>query len=97
MDESTRVSHTSPSAPEPPRRATPELRQIIESLLDTSAVPSEATLSDVRKVLQNGIFISDGEMLYPQDRTFLVIELDELIDRDGPQAPARGYAGLGQA
>ena len=73
------------------RRAIPELRQVIQSLLDGSAVPPEATLIDVRNVLQNGIFISDGELLYPQDRTFLVIELDELIDRDGPRAAARDY------
>jgi hypothetical protein len=50
-------------------------------------------LIDVRKVLQSGIFISDGEMVYPQDRTFLVIELDELVDRDGAQAVARDYVG----
>jgi len=30
-------------------------------------------------------------MLYPQDRTFLAIEVDELIERDGAQTAARAY------
>ena len=34
---------------------------------------------------------------YPQDRTFLVIELDELIERHGMQASARDFTGRARA
>ena len=79
--------------------ATPELSQVIESLIDSSDVPALATLSDVRAVvLDDGIFVSgEGELLYPQDRTFLVIELDELIDSHGTKASARDFTGDAQA
>ena len=73
--------------------ATAELSQLIQSLIASSAVSPDATLSDVRKVvLGDGIFVSgEGELLYPQDRTSLVIELDELIDRHGTRAAARDF------
>ena len=76
-------------------RATPELRQVIESLVESSAVPPEPTLRELRAVLLgDGIFLSgEGELLHPQDRTFLVIELDELIECYGTQATARDVAG----
>lgn len=79
--------------------ATPELSQVIESLIESSDVPPLATLSDVRAVvLDDGIFVSgEGELLYPQDRTFLVIELDELIDCHGTEASARDFTGDAQA
>jgi hypothetical protein len=77
--------------------ATPELCQVIESLIGTKAVPPAATLSELRNVLVEGIFIGDGEMLYPQDRTFLVIELDELIECDGAHTPARAYTASARA
>jgi len=70
--------------------ASPELRQLIESLIDSAAVPPSATLSDVRRVvLEGGIFIGDGELLFAQDRTFLLNEIDELIERCGAQGPVR--------
>lgn len=80
-------------------RATPELCQLIDSLIGSSAAPPEATLSDIRAVvLGDGIFVSgEGELLYPQDRTFLVIELDELIERHGMQAAARDFTGRARA
>jgi hypothetical protein len=69
------------------------LSQVIASLIESSDVPPLATLSDVRAVvLDDGIFVSgEGELLYPQDRTFLVIELDELIDSHGTEASARDF------
>jgi len=74
----------------PAHAASRELRYVIENLIDGSVVPAEGTLGELRKVLiAGGIFVSDeGEFLYPQDRTFLVIELDELIDRYGIEARA---------
>ena len=93
MQTSVRVTrnHTTP--------ATPELSQVIESLIEGSEVPPLATLSDIRAVvLDDGIFVSgEGELLYPQDRTFLVIELDELIDCHGTEASAREFTGDARA
>lgn len=77
----------------PPHIASPELRQVIASLIADSAVSSRATLCDVRAVVAgDGIFVSgEGELLHPQDRTFLVIELDEIIDRHGMSAVALDF------
>ena len=91
MDKSTAGRHMSLAAREA-RHASTELCQVIESLICAAAVPPASTLSEVRKAVLDGIFIGNGEMLYPQDRTFLVSELDELIERDGAQTPARDYA-----
>jgi len=96
MDESTGAGHATAPPTEPPR-ATPELCQVIESLIESAAALPEGTLSDIRKLLMDGIFTSDGEVLYPQDRTFLVIELDELIERDGENAIAWCYTGRHRA
>jgi hypothetical protein len=90
MDESPGASLVNVS-PRQVNPATPELCQVIESLVETRAVPPMVNLGELRKALVEGIFIGDGEMLYPQDRTFLVIELDELIERDGADTPARAY------
>jgi hypothetical protein len=48
------------------------------------------TLRNVRDALQHeGVTWSrEGELLFPQDRTALVIELDELIDAHGAGAAA---------
>jgi hypothetical protein len=42
----------------------------------------------LRTSLQEGgvSWSREGELLFPQDRTALVIELDELIDAHGPDA-----------
>ncbi|MDI5920623.1 hypothetical protein QLQ86_07475 [Halomonas sp. LR5S13] len=40
------------------------------------------------------LMVSDGgEIMYPQDRKWLVNELDELIDRHGLDAPAKEVLG----
>lgn len=39
----------------------------------------------------------EGELLFPQDRTALVIEVDEWIDACGPRADARGLVGRRRA
>ena len=73
--------------------ATPELCQVIDSLVASETVPAAATLCDIREVVvDGGIFLSgEGELLYPQDRTFLAIELDELIAVYGAAACARSF------
>jgi hypothetical protein len=52
------------------------------------------TLADVRRALQKTrvTWSKEGELLFPQDRTALVIEVDELIDALGAGADARGLA-----
>jgi len=94
MEKNTAGSPTTPATSEL-TRATPELCQLVESLIVSSAVSPDATLSDIREVvIADGIFVSgEGELLYPQDRTFLVIELDELIERHGARAAARDFMG----
>ena len=61
MDESTGAGHATAPLPEPPR-ATPELCQVIESLIESAAALPEGTLSDIHKLLMDGIFTSDGEV-----------------------------------
>jgi hypothetical protein len=39
----------------------------------------------------NSAWSQEGELLYPQDRTSLLIEIDELIERHGNKAPALGF------
>lgn len=75
-------------------RATPVLSTLIADLIATAAVSRAATLGGVREVVAgDGIFLSaEGELLHPQDRTSLVIELDELIDSHGVQAHACDFA-----
>ena len=73
---------------------TPVLSMLIADLIAESAVSRAATLGSVRKLVAgDGIFLSaEGELLHPQDRTALVIELDELIESHGVQARARDFA-----
>lgn len=72
-------------------RATPELAQAVQRWLDTAECAGEPTLADARAALVHAqpYWSAEGELLYPQDRTALMIELDELIDRCGPGARAR--------
>ena len=73
---------------------TPALSTLIADLIATSAVTRAATLGGIRELVAgDGIFVSgEGELLHPQDRTSLVIELDELIESHGVQAHARDFA-----
>jgi hypothetical protein len=66
------------------RRASPELAAAIQALAAAGSRPSGPTLAEVRATLQTGVTVSpEGELLFPQDRTALVIEIDELIDVHG--------------
>jgi hypothetical protein len=69
------------------KRASPELADAIESIA-AAAGSRPATLMALRAALQRGgvSWSREGELLFPQDRTALVIELDELIDAHGPEA-----------
>lgn len=81
------------TASECPMHATPELSKIIELLIAESPVADDPTLGDIRTgPLEPHVFWSkEGELLYAQDQTVFVIELDELIERYGAQAHARDF------
>ncbi|MDI5891938.1 MFS transporter [Halomonas rhizosphaerae] len=72
-------------------KATPELAALIHDFMD----PGSTTLRQVRELLMgDDLMVSDGgEIMYPQDRKWLVNELDELIDRHGLDAPAKEVLG----
>lgn len=74
------------------RRASPELAAAIQELAGERGRPSGPTLAEVRSALQSGVTLSpEGELLFPQDRTALVIELDELIETHGMRARAEDF------
>jgi hypothetical protein len=75
-----------------------ELRETIDGLLSVQSAGAAPTLHDVRLALQgnHSIWSQDGELLHPQDRTALLIELDQLIDAHGHEAPAAGFLPAGQ-
>jgi uncharacterized protein (DUF2267 family) len=61
-----------------------ELSVIIEALVDDPDREQPPTLADVQVALKNSSGWSPpGDVLHPQDRTSVVIELDELIRRHG--------------
>ncbi|MEX0959286.1 MAG: hypothetical protein WDZ63_08355 [Burkholderiales bacterium] len=74
-------------------RASAELRETIDGLLSVQPAGATLTLRDVRLALQgnHSIWSQDGELLHPEDRTALLIELDQLIDAHGHEAPAAGF------
>lgn len=70
-----------------------ELRDAITTLLTERQRESPLTLNDVRLALQrnSSAWTQEGELLYPQDRTALLIEIDELIEKHGKKASAAGF------
>jgi hypothetical protein len=71
-------------------RVSPELSTVIEALVNEPQREQPPTLEDVRADLQQtGLQWSrNGELLHPQDRTSLLIELDGLIAQYGSEASA---------
>lgn len=72
-------------------RATPQLTRLIEAVVGNTVDDGGGpTLGEIRAALLHGIVWSDeGELLYAQDTTSYVLELDDLIDRYGIDASAR--------
>ena len=66
----------------------PELDRAIQDLAAKAGVQAE-TLGAAWLALQRAgvTWSNEGELLFPQDRTALLIELDELIAVHGAQAP----------
>jgi hypothetical protein len=77
-------------------RASPELSAAIRRLIAARRVARRPTLGAARAALQkSGVSWSgEGELLFPQDRTALLIELDELIDARGTRARATDFLSL---
>ena len=76
-----------------PAHVSAELRDAITTLLAERQRESPLTLNDVRLALQrnNAAWTQEGELLHPQDRTALLIEIDELIEKHGKEASAVGF------
>ena len=72
------------------RRVSAELKDVIQSLADDSQRTSPPTLKDVRLAVQENfsLWTQEGELLHPQDRTSLLIEIDDLIEQHGKDAAA---------
>jgi hypothetical protein len=82
--------------------ASPELHRLVERLVADASLPPNPTLSRIRELLAGpGIIMSEGEILYPQDRTSFVIELDQIIEKQARRrtgtrrAAAKSESGLG--
>jgi len=72
------------------RRLSDELLAVIKALVHDPKRDRPPTLDEVRAdVEQTGLqWSSNGELLHPQDRTSLLIEIDDLIARYGGKASA---------
>jgi hypothetical protein len=77
-------------------RASPALSAAIRALIAARRIARRPTLGAARAALQkSGVSWSgEGELLFPQDRTALLIELDELIDARGTRARATDFLSL---
>jgi hypothetical protein len=75
---------------DPAGRVSAELSAVIQALVNDPQREQPPTLEDVRTDLQQtGLQWSrNGELLHPQDRTSLLIELDGLIAQYGSKASA---------
>lgn len=71
-------------------RASPALSAVIRAMASAPRRARRTTLGAVRAALQkSGVtWAKEGELQFPQDRTALVIEVDELIDAYGTRADA---------
>jgi len=76
-----------------PAHVSAELRDAITTLLAERQRESPLTLNDVRLALQrnSAAWTQEGELLHPQDRTALLVEIDELIEKHGKEALAAGF------
>jgi hypothetical protein len=79
--------------------ASPELTRALDHLASTRKARTRLSLGDARAALlkESTTWSSEGELLHPQDRTSLIIELDELIERYGAAAHARDFLGPARA
>lgn len=83
----------------PASKPSPELCAVIRTLVTARRRKAGPALAIVRAALQGeGMTWSrEGELLFPQDRTALLIEIDELIDAYGAGADAAGLITRGRS
>jgi hypothetical protein len=72
---------------------TPELTAAILNIVPATQGHIPLTLGAARYAIEHEriVWSNEGELLHPQDRTSLVIELDELIDEHGMDAAALSF------
>lgn len=72
---------------------TPELTAAILDIVPATQGHIPLTLGAARYAIEHEriVWSAEGELLHPQDRTSLVIELDELIDAYGMNAAALSF------
>ena len=77
-------------------RVSPELSAAIDALVSDPDREEPPTLDDVRVALKTESlrWSREGGLLHPQDRTSIVVELDELIDEFGKDALAIDFVGV---
>jgi hypothetical protein len=76
-----------------PHAVSSDLLELIRALARGARGQRPLTLKKVRDALQHeGVTWSrEGELLFPQDRTALMMELDELIETHGMKARAKDF------
>jgi hypothetical protein len=77
-------------------RVSPELSAAVDALVSDPDREEPPTLDDVRVALKTESlrWSREGGLLHPQDRTLIVVELDELIRRHGEDAAAEAFIRL---
>lgn len=71
-------------------RVSPELSAFIDKLVNDPDRDEPPTLDGVREALRQSVSEAtwNEDLLHPQDRDSLIVELNRLIDEFGPEAPA---------
>jgi hypothetical protein len=71
-------------------RVSPELSEFIEKLVNDPDREEPPTLATVQDALKESVpeAVWQDDLLHPQDRDSLVLELGHLIEEFGPEAPA---------
>ena len=85
-----RKTAKSTAATKPAGKASPELSTAIKAIAGAAGRKTGPTLAKVRAALQRSgmTWSREGELLFPQDRTALLIEIDEFIEIHGALADA---------
>ena len=77
-------------------RVSPELSELIEKMVNDPDREEPPTLGEVRAALKHsgGADVVHVASLHPQDRTSMVVELDELIEEFGEEPPAIDFVAV---
>ncbi|HTT40050.1 MAG TPA: hypothetical protein VMH32_20570 [Burkholderiales bacterium] len=75
-------------------RVSPELSELIEKMANDPDREEPATLGDVSAALKHKADAVHVASLHPQDRTSILVELDELVEEFGAEAPAIDFVAV---